>query len=146
MKIDPDGLTLAVDPKRIGPATHYKTFLVIQAAVKKFYEKTKKDIIIIGYRNVWHQFSPEEANMFFPVTEDDFKLLNDTFLNCYKTQVDAMFPNSNHEGNFAQISIAMMKDNLEKVKPAFEKDYFDKNIKGICFLKKMRVNHLLSFF
>lgn len=144
LKIDPDVLTLAVDPKGIGPATHYKTFLVIQAAVKKFYEKTKKDITIIGYRNVWHQFSLEEANIFFPVIEDDFRLLNDTFLNCYKTQVDAMFPNSNYEGNFAKIASEIMRDNLKKIQPSIDKDYFDKDIQGLCLLKKINIKEFLN--
>ncbi len=144
LKINPDVLTLTVDPKGIGPATHYKTFLVIQEAVNKFYKKTKKDITIIGYRNVWHQFSLEEANMFIPVTEYDFKILNDTFLNCYKTQVDAMFPNSMYKGNFAQIASAIMKENLSKIEPVLEKNYFDKDVQGLCFLKKISINDLLD--
>lgn len=145
LNINPDVLTLAVDPKGIGPSTHYKTFLVIQGAVKKFYKNTKKDITIIGYRNVWHQFSLEEANMFIPVFEDDFKILNDTFLNCYKTQVNAMFPNSEYEGNFAQVATSIMKENLKKIEPVFEKDYFDENIQGLCFLKTINIEDFLKF-
>lgn len=141
IKINPDVVTVALDPKGVGPETHYKTFLVIQAAVKLFYEKTKKDISIIGYRNVWHQFMPSEANLFFPVTENDFKILTDTFLNCYKTQVDAMFPNSTYEGNFAQIATSIMKDNFKKLD---NKITFDADAKGFCLLKKMEIQEFLD--
>ena len=142
IKVNPDVISLTVDPKGIGPETHYKTFLVVQAAVKRFYEVTKKEILVIGYRNVWHQFELNEANLFFPVTKNDFKILNDTFLNCYKTQVDAMFPNSTYKRNFAEIAIEIMKVNLKKVD---FNDFYDKNIQGFCLLKKMNIHEFLNF-
>ncbi|MFH1461858.1 MAG: hypothetical protein ABIF12_02860 [bacterium] len=144
LKIDPDIVTLAIDPKGIGPLTHYKTFVVIQKALQMFYEKTGKNIKIIGYRNVWQQFEPNEANIFFPVYQADFNLLNEIFLNCYKTQVDAMFPNSNYKGNFSDITIQIIKENLKKIEP-FIFEYLGNDIKGICFLKKMNIKQILNF-
>jgi glucosamine-6-phosphate deaminase len=141
LKLNPDIITLAVDPKGIGPFTHYKTFLIIKAAVKLFYQKTKKEINIIGYRNVWHQFEPDEVDVIFPVNNKDFEVLNKTFLKCYKTQVDAMFPNSNYQGNFAQIASQIMQDNFLKINEFLN---FDNNVQGICFLKNMNINKFLN--
>ncbi len=144
LKINPDILTLAVDSKGVGPATHYKIFLIIQEAIGKFYEKTKKNIEIIGYRNVWHQFKSDEANLFFPVIQHDFDLLNKIFWENYKTQVDAMFPNSNYEGNFAQIAIKIMQENLKSIKSKAKNDFLDKNIRGLCFLNHMNIEEFLD--
>ncbi|MBD3273359.1 hypothetical protein GF385_03370 [Candidatus Dependentiae bacterium] len=144
LKINPDIITLALDPKDKAPKTHYKTFLVVKEAIKKFHNFTKKNIRIIGYRNVWSQFLPGEADIFFPVNENDFKLLNKIFINSYKTQINAMFPNSNYKGNFAQVAIEMMKESFKKIKNYFKNEEL-KNIKGFCFLKEFGVDKFLNY-
>ena len=144
LKLKPDIITVAIDPKTKAPLTHYKTFVVIQRALKLFYEKTNKDLVIIGYRNVWHQFLLQEANIFFPVNVQDFDLLKNIFLNCYKTQINAMFPNSNHVGNFVEISIKIMKQNLVNFNNKFKNNISDKNICGLCLLKQMNIKEFIN--
>lgn len=143
LNINPDIISLAIDPKGIGPSTHHKTFLVLQKAIKLFYEKTKKEIRIIGYKNVWHQFEPDAVDIIFPVNNKDFEILNKTFLKYYKTQVNAMFSNPNYEGNFAQIAIQIMKDNFKKVFPYLKNELYDYS--GICLLKEIKINKFLKF-
>ncbi|KKP22618.1 MAG: Glucosamine-6-phosphate deaminase-like protein [candidate division TM6 bacterium GW2011_GWF2_28_16] len=149
LDINPDILTVAIDPKGVGPETHYKTFLVVQGAVNNFFNKTGKNIEIIGYRNVWCQFEIEQVNLYFPVEQSDFDLLYKTFINSYLSQVDAMFPNNNYSGNFAEIAIAIMQDNLKKFINKFgliipESDPGSSNIKGLCFLKTMNIKEFLN--
>ncbi|MBU4269943.1 PIG-L family deacetylase [Candidatus Dependentiae bacterium] len=144
LNINPDIITVAIDPKNSAPLTHYKTFKVIQNAVKLFSENLKKDLIIIGYRNVWCQFLPQEANIFFPVTNQDFDLLKKTFINCYKTQVDAMYPSSKYSGNFADIAVEIMKNNLINFNNKFSNKINYENIHGLCFLKQMNIKEFIN--
>ncbi|MCF6335694.1 MAG: hypothetical protein L3J12_08130, partial [Spirochaetales bacterium] len=64
--VDPDIVSVAFDPEASGPDTHYKVMQAVAEALK--IHKTKKNIRVLGYRNVWFRFQPHEANLFIPVS------------------------------------------------------------------------------
>jgi len=68
-RIDPDILTVALDPEGSGPDTHYKVLQSIAAAVGQL-KKLKQNLpqTVWGYRNVWYRFHPSKADLFIPVS------------------------------------------------------------------------------
>ena len=68
-KINPDIITVALDPEASGPDTHYKVLQTITEAIKMFEkESSRSNLEILGYRNVWYRFHPSEAEIFVPVS------------------------------------------------------------------------------
>ena len=87
-EIQPDIITVLVDPVGIGPATHHRSQQVMMQAVARY--NRSKPIEIIGYRNVWSSFSLEETSMIIPVTQDELNLVKSIFQDCFGSQSSTM--------------------------------------------------------
>ncbi len=147
-KIGPDIVTLAFDPEGSGPDTHYKVMQAISAALKIYERKNKrKNIEVWGYRNVWYQFHPSEANIFVPVSLNSTSILNDTFHNCFGSQRDASFPSYKYDGPFSRLTQRIQADQFQAIKICLGRNFFNENphprlraTHGFCFLQKMSLS------
>ncbi|AMQ55972.1 PIG-L family deacetylase [Algoriphagus sanaruensis] len=141
-KIKPTKLSLTLDPEGSGPDTHYKVLQATAAAVKKWSEEhdTSK-LRIIGYRNVWFKFEPYEANVIVPVSLGDMSVMEDSFANCYLSQVNASFPSYSHNGKFSTVAKRTWVNQLNDIQLLLGKNYFYLHERA-----KVRASHGLIFF
>jgi len=78
---EPDVVTVALDPEASGPDTHYKVLQATTEALRRWSEESgRRDIQVLGYRNVWFRFHPSEADLFVPVSLNMFALQRSAFL------------------------------------------------------------------
>jgi glucosamine-6-phosphate deaminase len=149
-KIDPDVVTVASEGE-IGHKTHIKVFKIVSQAIKLYLQKNPtKKLTIWEYRNVWCQFEPTQANLFFPVTLSDFYSLRNVFHNSYKSQIKALFPMPNFNGPFCDAMQQIMHKQYLEIKNIIGDSYFDKHennrIKaahGFCFIKSSQAEQFL---
>ncbi|MFH1644320.1 MAG: PIG-L family deacetylase [bacterium] len=142
-KINPDFITVCMDPEGLGPKTHFKVLQIMQLAVKEYLRNVgNKDLKIIGYRNVWSQFDLNEANLFIPVNQNELDNLKLFFKESYKSQVKASFPSIEYDESFDEISCKIMKDQYKKLEKYLGSNFFKnsedqklKNAKAFCFLR-----------
>lgn len=140
--INPTKISLTLDPEGSGPDTHYKVLQATAAAVKKWgEEKDISDLRIIGYRNVWFKFEPHEANVIVPVSLGDMSVMEDSFANCYLSQVNASFPSYSHNGKFSTVAKRIWVDQLNAIQLLLGKNYFYQHDRA-----KVRSSHGLIFF
>ncbi len=144
-KIRPDVVSVALDPEASGPDTHYKTLQAITQALKIYEQETGKgDIQIWGYRNVWYQFHPSEANMFIPVSLNMFALQDSAFRNSFLSQKDASFPSYEYDGPFSELAQKIQVEQYQKLKTCLGRGYFYEHksaliraTRGMVFIKCM---------
>jgi len=143
-----DIITVAFDPESTGPDTHYKVLQVLSEALKV---NQDQDPMIIGYRNVWHRFSFDDANILYPVSEEDLSDTHSVFMSCYQSQKNASFPCHLHDGLFSELAQKMQVEQLNELKILLGDDFFKthkidkiKNAKGLVLLKKMTKDEFLS--
>lgn len=150
--IKPTVLTVIMDPMGVGPTnTHYKVLQTIAKAVSIWNEEADlSQLKILGYRNVWSTFEPEEANIIVPVSLNSFAVIEKAFRDSYLTQVKAEFPNPNFDGTFSELSESIWVRQLKAVQLILGKDYFYENTHplirsthGLLFLKQMNVEEFL---
>lgn len=141
-KVKPTKISLTLDPEGSGPDTHYKVLQATAAAVKKWGEEhdTSK-LRIIGYRNVWFKFEPHEANVIVPVSLGDMSVMEDSFTNCYLSQVNASFPSYSHNGKFSTVAKRIWVRQLNDIQLLLGKNYFYLHERA-----KVRASHGLIFF
>lgn len=141
-KVKPTKISLTLDPEGSGPDTHYKVLQATAAAVKKWGEEhdTSK-LRIIGYRNVWFKFEPHEANVIVPVSLGDMSVMEDSFANCYLSQVNASFPSYAHNGKFSTVAKRTWVGQLNDIQLLLGKNYFYLHERA-----KVRASHGLIFF
>ncbi len=82
--VQPDIVTVLIDPVGIGPATHHRSQQVIMQALARY--NSPKPIEIIGYRNVWSSFSLDDTDMVVPVTQNELDQMESVFQDCFTTQ------------------------------------------------------------
>jgi glucosamine-6-phosphate deaminase len=141
-KVKPTKLSLTLDPEGSGPDTHYKVLQATAAAVKKWSEETDTSKLrIIGYRNVWFKFEPHEANVIVPVSLGDMAVMEDSFANCYLSQVKASFPSYAHNGKFSTVAKRTWVGQLNDIQLLLGKNYFYEHEHA-----KVRASHGLIFF
>lgn len=116
-KVNPNIITVAIDPQGTGPKTHYRSLQVVLEALKL--TKPNFQPTIWGYRNVWSQFTLQETDLFFPVKERELEEMHKTFMGCYTTQKVASFPNPNFSGPFSMLSQQIMRDQYQQVVQVF---------------------------
>lgn len=141
-KTDPDIITVASEQEPVGHKTHIKVFKIVSQAVKRYLQKNPtKKLTVWEYRNVWCQFEPSDANLFFPVNMNDFASLRNIFHNSYRSQVKALFPVANDDRPFCDVTQQIMHTQYQNIRDIIGADYFDKNqnyrIKsahGFCFI------------
>ncbi|OOG76797.1 PIG-L family deacetylase [Algoriphagus sp. A40] len=141
-KIKPTKISLTLDPEGSGPDTHYKVLQATAEAVKKWsQEHDTSNLRIIGYRNVWFKFEPHEANVIVPVSLGDMSVMEDSFSNCYLSQVNASFPSYAHNGKFSTVAKRTWVGQLNDIQLLLGKNYFYLHERA-----KVRASHGLIFF
>ncbi|WP_026969249.1 PIG-L family deacetylase [Algoriphagus terrigena] len=141
-KIKPTKISLTLDPEGSGPDTHYKVLQATAEAVKKWsQEHDTSNLRIIGYRNVWFKFEPHEANVIVPVSLGDMSVMEDSFSNCYLSQVNASFPSYAHNGKFSTVAKRTWVGQLNDIQLLLGKNYFYQHDRA-----KVRASHGLIFF
>ena len=150
-EIDPTVISLAYDPEGSGPDTHYKVLQVIAEAIRlRGKEKDLSDLRIWGYRNVWYQFHPAEADVIVPVSLNAMSVLDQAFSNSYLTQVDASFPSYRYDGKFSDLTKRIWVDQLKTIQLVLGKNFFYEHespriraTHGLLFFKEMNVDEFL---
>lgn len=141
-KVKPTKISLTLDPEGSGPDTHYKVLQATAEAVKQWgKEHDTSNLRIIGYRNVWFKFEPHEANVIVPVSLGDMSVMEDSFANCYLSQVNASFPSYSHNGKFSTVAKRIWVDQLNHIQLLLGKNYFYLHERA-----KVRASHGLIFF
>lgn len=144
-KYQPTILSLAMDPEGSGPDTHYKVLQAIAGAVKVWQkEKDLSDLRIIGYRNVWFRFHPAEADLFVPVSLNALDVLQNSFNDCYNSQLNASFPSYAYDGKFSELTQKIWVQQLKQVQYVLGKNFFYENqhpllraTHGMIYLKEL---------
>lgn len=151
-KVNPTKISLTLDPEGSGPDTHYKVLQATAAAVKKWgEEKDLSELRIIGYRNVWFKFEPHEVNVIVPVSLGDMSVMEDSFANCYLSQVNASFPSYSHNGKFSTVAKRTWVNQLDAIQLLLGKNYFYlherakvRSSHGLIFFRDMNVEEFLA--
>lgn len=150
--VKPTKLSLTLDPEGSGPDTHYKVLQATAEAVRQWgKEADLSNLKIIGYRNVWFKFDAAEANVIVPVSLGDMSVMEDSFANCYLSQVNASFPSYAHNGKFSTLAKRIWVDQLNDVQLLLGKNYFYqhdtakvRSSHGLIFFREMEVNEFLA--
>jgi len=145
-KIQPDVITVALDPEASGPDTHYKVLQAISEALQIYQKKTKRsNIRIWGYRNVWYRFDSSEANVFVPVSLNMFSVMHQSFENAFLSQREASFPSHEHDGPFSELAQRIQVQQYQKLKTCLGREWFYNHTspliratRGFVFLKEMK--------
>lgn len=151
-ELNPDIISVTLDPEGSGPDTHYKVLQATAAAVAEWSkEKDLSNVRIYGYRNVWFKFHPAEANMYVPVSLNALAVLDKSFKASYLSQVKAEFPSPTHDGPFSDISKKTWIKQLQDIQLILGKDYFYDNPRplyrsthGLIFIKDMSVDEFIA--
>ena len=151
-RINPDILTVALDPEGAGPDTHYKVLQITSEAVREFLkDKPNKQLTIWGYRNVWRRFHPAETDIFVPVSMNSLAIMQEAFRTCFGSQTAASFPSYEYDGPFSDLAQNIMVDQYSKLKTCLGRDFFYDNqiprlraTRGLVLLKSMSADEFLS--
>jgi glucosamine-6-phosphate deaminase len=152
-ELKPTTITVAIDSEGQGPNTHFKVMQSIAEAIRLWNEEEDLgELRIIGYRNVWSTFLPSEANVYVPVSLNDFAVFEKAFKDSYLTQVKAEFPNPDFDGPFSELAEQIWVKQLKDIQLVLGKNYFYENAHplirathGLLFLKEMHVKEFLVF-
>jgi glucosamine-6-phosphate deaminase len=150
-RIQPTIISLAFDPEGSGPDTHYKVLQAIAKALRQWsLEKDLSELRVIGYRNVWFRFHPHEANVLVPVSLNSMAVLNQSFRDCYVSQVNASFPSPSYDGPFSDLSQKVWVEQFKQVQLILGKDFFYENespktrcTHGMVYYKEMSTDEFL---
>jgi len=151
-KYQPTILSLAIDPEGSGPDTHYKVLQTIAGAVKEWQkEKDLSGLRIIGYRNVWFRFHPADADLFVPVSLNALDILQNSFTDCYKSQVNASFPSYEYDGKFSDLTQKIWVQQLKQLQYVLGKKFFYENTHplirathGMIYLKELNADEFVA--
>jgi glucosamine-6-phosphate deaminase len=151
--LKPTVVSLAFDPEGSGPDTHYKVLQAIAEALRLWgKEEDISKVRIWGYRNVWYKFHPSDVNVIVPVSLNAMATLDNSFTNCYLSQVDASFPSYQLDGRFSDLTKRTWVDQLKSIQLLLGKNYFYLNESprvrsshGLLFFKEMTVEEFLGY-
>jgi glucosamine-6-phosphate deaminase len=151
-KYKPKMISLAMDPEGSGPDTHYKVLQAIAGAIKEWKkEEDLSDLRILGYRNVWFRFHPADADLIAPVSLNALDILNNSFTDCYLSQVNASFPSYEHDGKFSELAQIIWVQQLKQVQLLLGKNYFYQNelpllraTHGLLYIKQLTADEFIS--
>jgi len=150
----PNILTVAYDPEGTGPDTHYKVLMVVAASLRIALARgdlvKEPNPLIWGYRNVWFEFTPGDATLMIPVSDDDLNLMHDTFMSSYTTQKKASFPSPYYDGPFSAWARQIQKRQHRLLRVLLGEAYFREHRNelvrksaGFIFLKAMYADKFL---
>ncbi|MFW6138586.1 MAG: glucosamine-6-phosphate deaminase [Spirochaetota bacterium] len=149
-RVNPDIISIALDPEASGPDTHYKVLQVLTEALKLYQQKTgRSDIEIWGYRNVWYRFHPAEANMYIPVSLNMFALQDNAFKHSFLSQKGASFPSYEYDGPFSELAQKIQVEQYRRLKKCLGRKFFHEHssaliraTRGMVFVKTMTLQQL----
>ncbi len=150
-KFKPTVISLALDPEGSGPDTHYKVLQVLAEAIRLWRkEEHLSNLRIMGYRNVWYRFHPSEADVIVPVSLNALSIFEESFSNCYLSQVHASFPSYLHDGEFSELAQKIWTKQYNSIRLLLGKSYFYQSDQpklrathGLIYYKDMDVNTFL---
>ncbi|MDD2549797.1 MAG: hypothetical protein PHD00_06845 [Bacteroidales bacterium] len=150
--IKPTVVSLAFDPEGSGPDTHYKVLQAIAEALREWGKETDlSNLKIWGYRNVWYRFHPSRASHIVPVSLNAMSIMDSTFTNCYRSQVDESFPSYMLDGKFSDLSKQIWVEQLQAIQLLLGKPFFYQNesprirtTHGLLYFKEMTVTNFLE--
>ncbi len=150
--INPDAVTVALDPEASGPDTHYKVLQATAEALRRYEQDTgRSDVEVLGYRNVWYRFHPSEANLYVPVSLNMFATLQNAFLNAFASQKDASFPSYEYDGPFSILAQQIQVQQYQMLKTCLGRRFFNEHespliraTRGFVFLRKMTLQEFYS--
>merc|ERR1712217_233263 len=124
-EVQPDVISVALDPEASGPDTHYKVLQAITAALQKHADETNRtDLVAWGYRNVWFRFHPCEVSTIIPVSLQTISTLNHMFLQCFESQRDAEFPAYEIQGPFCAMSQKVQVEQYDMIEQCLGYEWF----------------------
>jgi len=146
----PDVVATVLDPEASGPDTHYKVLQTISEALRQYAEKTgRRDLRVVGYRNVWQRFHPAEANLYVPVSLNMFSVMDSAFRNTFVSQREASFPSPEHDGPFCELAQKIQVQQYQAMKTCLGRQWFAEHpspliraTRGLVFLNEMTVDEL----
>lgn len=148
-KLNPDIITVALDPEGTGPDTHYKVLQVIAQAMTLW--PRNENVSVWGYRNVWYRFKLTDANQFIPISAAELAKIDHDFSKCFYTQKRAEFPSPEFDGRFSMLSIKIQKEQAQYLKLLLGKAYFDnhpnpriRQASGFLLFKSFDKQHFLE--
>jgi glucosamine-6-phosphate deaminase len=144
-RIEPDVVTVALDPEASGPDTHYKVLQAVSGALRRYEQSSgRSDIKVWGYRNVWYRFHPSEASLCIPVSMNMFSVMHSAFMNTFISQKDASFPSHEHDGPFCELAQKIQVEQYQKLKTCLGREWFHQHpsamiraTRGLVFLREM---------
>jgi glucosamine-6-phosphate deaminase len=151
-QVNPDVVTVALDPEASGPDTHYKVLQAVAEALRIVQKETgRSDIEVLGYRNVWYRFHPFEANTYIPVSLNMFALLQSAFSNAFVSQKDASFPSYEFHGPFSGLAQQIQVNQYQMLKTCLGRKFFNnhpspliRGTRGFVFARKMTLPEFLA--
>ena len=149
-EVNPDVVSVALDPEGAGPDTHYKALQALSAALEAYLtDHPEKKIQVWGYRNVWDRFHPADANIYVPVSMNSMAILHQAFHTCFGSQRSASFPSPEYDGPFCDLAQKIMVEQYAILKTCLGRDFFYANpiprlraSRGFCFLRAMAPEEL----
>lgn len=144
--IQPDIITVALDPQDIGPKNHFTTLQLIAAALER---SQHENIEILGYRNIWSNFEVQDVSMIIPVTQSELNAMKSVFLNCFATQKTTLFFGTDIDGTFVDQAEQIQKIQWRQVQASLKQDCDQQKLAdvqdavGAIFLKKLTIDELV---
>ena len=147
-RVEPDVISVALDPEASGPDTHYKVLQAVTEALRRYEAQSgRSDLKVWGYRNVWFRFEPAEADIFVPVSLNMLSVMHNAFMNTFVSQRDASFPSYEYDGPFSELARRVQVDQYQKVKTCLGREWFQDHpspliraTRGLVFLKDMELS------
>ena len=144
-QVEPDVVSVALDPEASGPDTHYKVLQAVTEALRRYEAQSgRSDLKVWGYRNVWFRFEPAEADIFVPVSLNMLSVMHNAFMSTFVSQRDASFPSYEHDGPFSELARRVQVDQYQKIKTCLGREWFQDHpspliraTRGLVFLKEM---------
>ncbi len=151
-KYKPTVISLAMDPEGSGPDTHYKVLQAIAAAVAEWNrEEDLSGLRIIGYRNVWFRYNPWDVEVIIPVSLNSLAVLNQSFTDCYLTQVNASFPSYQLDGKFSELTQRVWMEQHKQIQFLLGKNFYYENesallraTHGLIYIRELNVEQFLQ--
>ena len=144
-QVEPDVVSVALDPEASGPDTHYKVLQAVTEALRRYEAQSgRSDLKVWGYRNVWFRFEPAEADIFVPVSLNMLSVMHNAFMSTFVSQRDASFPSYEHDGPFSELARRVQVDQYQKIQTCLGREWFQDHpspliraTRGLVFLKEM---------
>ena len=177
-QLNPDIISVTMDPEGSGPDTHYKVLQATAKALRKWTDDGRRttdgketddgrlttdgtplpsvvghrsSVKIIAYRNVWYRFHPAEANVYVPVSLNSLAVLQNSFRQCYLSQLNASFPSPELKGPFCDLAQKVWTDQFKEIQLLLGKDFFYENERplirathGLVFYRELSVTQFLE--